>query len=303
MTTILPYDTESSLHLIRAAVAASVYVRRDVTFEYEGQLYAVGTKLRNLQDRRKKLSDSVRQQLEEIEKLNAALKPKTIAQMRVESAKANKVVAIKASPRLIKQRTKTKEHLVKNGVVTKNARIGLNRCNAVCYHGNNFDKKYYCRQVLRVRTKCAKHAKKGKETMAVHDPDISTSQNAYIAPSGIIGANRGVRARVTFRKNDAITVYAAKAIVSPSVYKRDYVDKNLKDCDYSFRINKTQIAIGLTDPETGQGIGSFLNSSYKNPEYKNNTKFVVKGNLVYTVLKTEGLPAHKEFFAPYKRSL
>ena len=85
MTTILPYDTESALHLIRLAVAAGVYVRRDVTFEYEGILYAVGTKLRNLTDRRKKLSDSVLQQLEEIEKLNAALKPKTIAQMRLES--------------------------------------------------------------------------------------------------------------------------------------------------------------------------------------------------------------------------
>jgi hypothetical protein len=91
---ILPYGAVSSLRMIRAALTAGVHVCRGVNFEYNGTVYAVGTKLRRLQDRRKKLPDSIREQLEEIEKIKATLKPKTIAQSKTE-----KMIAIKASPK------------------------------------------------------------------------------------------------------------------------------------------------------------------------------------------------------------
>jgi hypothetical protein len=139
--------------------------------------------------------------------------------------------------------------------------------------------------------------------MSVHDPNLPASQNAFIAPSNIVGADLGVHSNTVSRKGDSISVYAFTAIVSPAVYQRDYVDKQLKECDYSFKIGKNKIAIGLTEPQIGQGIGSFLNSSYNHPVFKNNTKFVVKGKLLYTVLKIEGLPARNEFFAPYGRRL
>jgi hypothetical protein len=51
------------------------------------------------------------------------------------------------------------------------------------------------------------HAAKGKESIYVHDPYHSMSQNAYIAPSNIVGAGLGVHSDTVYRKDDRITVY------------------------------------------------------------------------------------------------
>ena len=64
------------------------------------------------------------------------------------------------------------------------------------------------------------------------------------------------------------------------------------------------MCIGLTEPVLGQGLGSFLNSSYGNKQYPNNCKFVVQDDKsVAVVLDVEGLPKGHELLVPYRRRL
>ena len=209
----------------------------------------------------------------------------------------------KSSPRLVKQRKIKFDELVTQSRCREKARLGLRTCGAVCYRNNRLQDKYYCGRVNLVVDQCAMHTKQRLATVGVYDPSDVSSQPTYLAPSNLDNAGLGVHTNMTYRKGDQVALYGVQCIVSRAVYDQEYKGSGRKECEYAFQISKDEVAIGLTEPVLGQGLGSFLNSSYGNKQYPSNCKFVVQDKSVDVVLDVEGLPKGNELLVPYRRPL
>ena len=300
MLTIMHNDPYSSLALCNAALDAKHFISRNSLFEYQGQQYPLGERLSYLKRMRHKHADDIKESLESIEVRNQKLKPMTRAQLR-SKMKPKKIVSTKPSSRLTKQRHDKLDVLVAQSRARENAHVGLRTCGAVCYRNNRLEDKYYCANVNVVVDRCAMHAKKRLDTVGVYDP--SSSQATYLAQSNLDNAGLGVHTNITYRKGDQVAKYDVQCIISRAVYEQDFMGTDKKECDYSFQLSKDAIAIGLTEPVVGQGLGSFLNSSYGNKKYPNNCKFVVEDKSIIVVLDVEGLPKGHELLVPYNRPL
>jgi hypothetical protein len=285
MPTIMHTDPYSTLTLCHIALDANHYISRTFLFEYEGHKHA----------------DDIKKSLESIEVRNQKLKPMTRAQLRSKMKPKKIVSTTKPSSRLTKQRHDKLDVLVAQSRARENAHVGLRTCGAVCYRNNRLEDKYYCANVNVVVDRCAMHAKKRLDTVGVFDP--SSSQATYLARSNLVNAGLGVHTNITYRKGDQVAKYDVQCIISRAVYEQEFMGTDKKECDYSFQLSKDAIAIGLTEPVVGQGLGSFLNSSYGNKKYPNNCKFVVEDKSIIVVLDVEGLPKGHELLVPYNRPL
>ena len=303
MATIMQNDSHSTLILCDIALDAKHYISRTLLFEYEGKTYPLGERLSYLKRTRQNHADDIHESLKSIEKRNLLLKPVSRAQLRGKM-KRKKIVPTKSSPRLVKQREIKFNELVTQNRCTEEARLGLRTCGAVCYRNNRLKDKYYCARVNLVVDQCFQHSKQRLATVGVYDPSDNSSQPTYLAPSNLDNAGLGVHSNITYRKGDQVALYGVQCIVSRTVYDQEYKGTGRKECEYSFEISKDEVAIGLTEPVLGQGLGSFLNSSYGNKQYPNNCKFVVQDDKsVAVVLDIEGLPKGHELLVPYNRPL
>jgi hypothetical protein len=302
---MLSNNASTSLLLCNIALDDKKYITRELSIDYEGHEYNVGNKFRSLQDRRHQLSEDIRKSLQYIEMRNAKLKPESRVQIRAK-AKAKKIVPAKSSRTLIKQRQNKRNNLVEEGRANETTRIGLHTCGAVCYRNGRLQDKYHCANVNLLVDRCQMHAKKRWEGLTLYDPKDTHStskQNTYLAPSNLAGAGMGVFSNTTLRKGDYVAMYGIQCIVSRAQYDRDYKGTGRIECDYAIEISTAEVAIGLTKPVAGEGIGSFLNSSYRNKQYPNNCKFVVHDQSIVVVLDIEALSRHHELLVPYNRPL
>jgi len=303
MPTIMQNDPHSTLILCNAALDAKHYISRTLLFEYEGKTYPLGERLTYLKRMRHKHADDIHESLKSVEVRNQMLKPVSRTQLRGKM-KRKKIVPTKSSPRLVKQREIKLDELVTQSRCTEKARLGLRTCGAVCYRNNRLQDKYYCGRVNLVVDHCAMHTKQRLATVGVYDPSDVSSQPTYLAPSNLDNAGLGVHTNMTYRKGDQVALYGVQCIVSRAVYDQEYKGSGRKECEYAFQISKDEVAIGLTEPVLGQGLGSFLNSSYGSKQYPNNCKFVVQDDKsVAVVLDIEGLPKGHELLVPYRRRL
>jgi len=289
-----------TITLLHIALRRNEYISSTYKLEVEETRHNLGNRFRYLKESLDTMPKSIRDQVKAIMTNNAQLKPLTKGALRKLKPKVKRRT-VKATPVLQKARWKKHQSLLDRGLIKATARMGLYTCGAFCFHGNDERYRFPCSRLNISLHKCAKHMKKTKEMVSTYNP--RTWQNARIAPSSILNAGLGVHSCLTFRKLDYVAKFGTSAIVSNAVYQRDYVAKKRKECQYSFRLNKRQIAIGLSKPKIRHDIGSFVNSAYSHPMYKNNTKFVVHGSEVYLVLNVVALPSNREFFVPYKRPL
>jgi len=305
MALFLFNNAAASLLLCDLALKAKQFIHRDSQIEYQGQKHKVGNKLRSLHDRRSKLSRAMQLSLKSIDARNAKLKPESSVHERANSKK-KKIVPTKSSRRLIRQRKSKLTDLVEEGRANDTARIGLHTCGAVCYRNGRIEDKYPCANVNLITDRCKMHDRKRWKGLTLYDPKESASssaQNTYLAPSKLPDAGLGVFSNTTLREGDYVAIYGVQCIVSRAEYDRDYKGTGRLECDYAFEISTDEIAIGLTKPVAGEGLGSFLNSSYRNKQYKNNCKFVVHEQSVVVVLDVEALPKGHELLVPYNRPL
>jgi hypothetical protein len=277
----------------------------DSTLQYESVQYPVGEIFRYLKSRRQNLSADTKEILKSIEVRNAKLKPKTKAEVRAKEKK-KKNAPTKSSSRLTKQRESKLELLIQQDHAKETSLIGLRTCRAICSRDHYRANKYFCADVNLVTSRCKIHEPKCWEKLTLYDLEdtaLTSKQNTHLAPSNLLDASLGVFSNTTLRKDAYAALYGVQCIVSRAEYERDYKGTGRIECDYTFEISTDEIAIGLTKPVAGEGLESFLNSSYRNKQYPNNCKFVVHGQSVVVILDNEALPIHQELLVPYNRPL
>ena len=138
----------------------------------------------------------------------------------------------------------------------------------------------------------------GQDNLLYANKQVYLQEDVYIHVSSVSNAGLGVYTSNTFHKGDIITKFECTEIDDCEVHKMK-IEGNPK-FKYILKM-RGKFFLGLSTPEKGKGLGSFINTSKNavgdNNRY-NNCNYSFRGDDIY-IVATERILAYHELFLPY----
>jgi len=189
------------------------------------------------------------------------------------------------------------KNIVENKCTYQKTTLLSSKCRKTISKANSSDKRCIHHQKLTVQDLL----KKGTYQL-VSERQRDYKSTVYIKNSTILNAGRGVFSTKHFCPGELITGYGFSKIITAEE------TSSLKGTrEYAYVLScgdRTKCFVGLTEPQIGQGLGSFINS----PDHKSSNqkkanckaKYDKNLNIIY-IVATEHIWKHSELFMTYNR--